>query len=127
MLSQHYVNYVVFMINTTIIMDTATTLSEVIGDEIPESNGYVRKSPLTNTFVWDGDLYLVNTDSLVWSFTGPIDFTHLCFIVQGSLTHQDTTGYLERIVAVNDGNVLSFVSGDSYTLDSFSIIAKGTT
>jgi hypothetical protein len=127
MISTQYQNYIVFFVDDSsgTLSDTST-MSDATALEIVEQNGYTRKTLLTSSFTYSSGRVSTDTDELQWSFTGSVSFTHLCYAVGATLTNGDSTGQLERIVAANDGNSLSFVNGESYTLPSFKLLLRSS-
>jgi len=127
MISTQYQNYIVFFVNDGggTLSDTST-MSDAASLEIAEQNGYLRKSLLNSSFTYSGKQVSTSTDELQWDFTGSVSFTHLCYVVGGTLTNGDSIGKLERIVAANGGNSLSFNNGETYVLNSFSILLSGS-
>ena len=127
MLDSQYQNYIVFFVDDSGgTLTDESTMADAVNLELPSGNGYARKTLLSNSFSYSNGNIQTSTDELQWNFTGNISFTHLCYAVQATLSNGDSTGKLERIVAANGGNSLSFVDGESYILPSFIILLNST-
>ena len=97
-----------------------SSIAEVVAKELPEGNGYERKQvSLSSAFIENnGSSKKARADSLQMLFTAqggniPV-FSHICFIVGGSLIIGDTSGVIDRIEPSNSGEPIGLNNGRSY-------------
>ena len=126
LIKNQYTNLIVFLVDDgSGTLSQTSTMADAVNLELPSGNGYERQNILTTSFSFNNGSYSIQTDSQTWNFTGNVSFTHLCFSVGANTTIGDTTGTLERIAAVDNGNSLSFGDGESYNLPGFNISIIG--
>jgi len=108
-------------LNTILREEIAALLSEsehgnMESLEIPEGNGYARKAVTLNNATMVGSQSTAVSQEFDWTATGGTipEFTHVCFITNGSTTHGSTTGVINRVEPVSNGNATSLNDGEKY-------------
>lgn len=118
-----YTNYTLFLINdangdlneTSLMIDFANL-------EITEGNGYSRRLLTFDPFTISGSSATTTVqEELIDITSNSIVITHLCCAVGASLINKDTSGIIERALPISDGNQVTYVSGNSVTLDKYTI------
>jgi hypothetical protein len=108
---------VAFLINDSSgTLDATFSLSSIVSLEIPEGNGYTRKAVTLNNSTMVGSQSTAVSQEFDWTATGGTipEFTHVCFITNGSTTHGSTTGVINRVEPVSNGNATSLNDGEKY-------------
>jgi hypothetical protein len=123
-----YSNYVVFLIDDSSGTLTAqSTMTDASALEITEENGYQRESLTLGSWVFEDNVLSSEVPETTWNISGgSITATHFCFAVQANTINGDSTGILERFIAIDDGNQVTYNDGDTVKQNSFVIELSGS-
>lgn len=123
-----YVDYIVFLVDDSGgTLTDQSTMTDAAALEILEQNGYLRQLLTIGTWNYDSGDLISEVGEVTWNVSGgSITATHFCYAIQANTTNGNDAGILERFIAIDNGNQVTYQDGDVIKSNAFIIQLSGS-